>query len=146
MTAAKPSITPLYNAVRWAARISSVPVILVFLLMFIGEGFDPSKVKPIEWVMLAFGPFGLILGMILGWWKEGLGGLIAVLSYTGALIVGDYSGSGAGYLLVCASPGFLFLLAWILSGSAWKLPAWMVKELPGAEEKPPSSGKNEKET
>lgn len=140
MNTSKNPMSTIHLAVRWAARISSIPVIAAFILMFFGEGFDPSKVKPIEWVMLMFGPFGLILGMLLGWWKEGLGGAITILSYSAALLVGDYSGVGALYLLVCASPGFLFLLSWFLSGPSWKLPAWMIKELPGSEENPPPTG------
>jgi len=114
MTTSKTSTTPLLTAVRWIARISSIPII-IFLLMFLGEGFEPAKVKPIEWLMLIFGPFGLMLGMLLGWWKDGLGGAVVILSLFASLIVGDYSGSGAGYMLICASPGFLFLVSWILS-------------------------------
>jgi hypothetical protein len=97
--------------------------------MFIGEGFDPAKVGPIEWIMLLFGPIGLIVGMILGWWKEGLGGAVTILSFFASLLVGDYSGSGAAYMAVCAAPGFLFLFAWILSK-----PALLFKEEPAAEE------------
>lgn len=108
----------LQLTVRWAARISSLIFTGVFLLMFIGEGFEPAEVKPIEWVMLFFGPFGLVAGMILAWWKEGLGGAVILLSFLASMVVGDYSGSGAGVMLVCASPGFLFLLSWILSRSA----------------------------
>lgn len=113
-TANKSTNTP-HLVVRWVARILSIPVIVVFLLMFFGEGFDPAKVKPGEWLMLLFGPFGLVVGMILGWWKEGVGGVITLVSFFAAMLVGDYSGSGAGNMLICASPGFLFLLAWILS-------------------------------
>jgi hypothetical protein len=47
--------------------------------------------------------------MLLGWWKEGLGGAIVILSLFASLIVGDYSGAGGGYMFICASPGFLFL-------------------------------------
>ncbi len=118
MNTSKPTTTSFQLVVRWTARISSIPIIIVFLMMFVGEGFELAKVKPIEWVMLLFGPFGLALGMILGWWKEGLGGAITILSFLAALLVGDYSGSGAGYMLICASPGFLFLLSWFLSKSA----------------------------
>lgn len=112
------STSPFLPIVRWTARISSIFFIIVFLLMFLGEGFDPAKVKPIEWLMLLFGPFGFMLGMIIGWWKEGLGGVITILSFFAAMIVGDYSGSGAGYMVICASPGFLFLLSWFLSKSS----------------------------
>ncbi len=109
------ALSPLLLTVRWIARISSILIIAVFLLMFFGEGFDPAKVKPIEWILLLFGPFGFMFGMILGWWKEGLGGAITILCFFGAMLVGDYSGSGAAYMAVCAAPGFLFLIAWLLS-------------------------------
>lgn len=115
MTTSKSTSNLLLLAVRWTARISSILFIGVFMLMFVGEGFDPAKVRPLEWLMLFFGPFGLMLGMILGWWKEGLGGAITILSLFISLLVGDYSGSGGGYMLICASPGFLFLLSWLLS-------------------------------
>jgi hypothetical protein len=34
------------------------------------------------------------------------------------MLVGDYNASGAGYMLLCASPGLLFLLSWFLSKTA----------------------------
>jgi hypothetical protein len=86
--------------------------------MFLGEGFSPATITPKEWVSLFFFPFGLILGAILGWWKEGLGGVIMVVSVFAGILVSDPSSSGGGYMLICASPGFLFLLSWILSKSA----------------------------
>jgi len=139
MSTSKATTNPLLTAVRWTARISSIPVIVVFLLMFFGEGFDPTKVKSIEWVMLLFGPFGFMLGMILGWWKEGLGGVITIVSFFGAMLVGDYSGSGAAYMAVCAAPGFLFLLAWLLSN-----PALMSKGKSDSKINPSQSSTDEK--
>ena len=117
MKTAKPSNTPLLSAIRWIARISSILFTGVFILMFLGEGFDPAKITVREWTSLFFFPFGLVVGMILAWWKEGLGGAIAVGSTLATLIVGDFNSSGAGYMLICASPGFLFLLYWFLSNS-----------------------------
>jgi hypothetical protein len=109
-----------YLYARWAARLTSLFFIGVYVLMIIGEGFEPAQIKPFEWVMLLFGPLGLIFGMILGWWKEGLGGAIIILSLLLALMTGDYSGSGAGYMMICATPGFLYLLAWLLARNAKK--------------------------
>jgi len=120
MATADKSTNTSYLIVHWMARILSIPIIVIFLLMFFGEGFDPAKVKPNEWVMLLFGPFGLVLGMLLGWWKEALGGVVILVSFFIAMLVGDYSSSGAGYMLICASPGFLFLLSWFLSKMAVK--------------------------
>lgn len=139
MISPKPTANPLLTTVRWTARIASILVIGVFLLMFFGEGFDPAKVKPNEWVMLLFGPFGLMLGMILGWWKEGLGGAITIVCFFITLSIGNYSGAGGRYMLICASPGFLFLFAWLLSN-----PAIMSKEKPDSDEKPPQPLPNEK--
>lgn len=139
MSTSKATTNPLLPAIRWTARLSSIPVIVVFLLMFLGEGFDPTKVKPIEWIMLLFGPFGFMFGMILGWWKEGLGGAITIVSFFGAMLVGDYSGSGATYMSVCAIPGFLFLFAWLLSN-----PALISKDESASEKNPPQSPTNEK--
>ncbi len=86
--------------------------------MFLGEGFEPDKITPREWISLFFFPFGVILGMILAWWKEGLGGAITVASLIGEILVGDVSGAGGRYMLICASPGFLFLILWLLSQTA----------------------------
>ncbi|HLE28652.1 MAG TPA: hypothetical protein VI793_11075 [Anaerolineales bacterium] len=116
------STHPLLLALRWAARLSSIVFIGVFILMFIGEGFEPAKITPREWASLFFFPFGLVVGMILAWWKEGLGGAMTVVSVFASLFVSDPSSSGGGYMLICASPGFLFLLYWILSKSA-RMPA-----------------------
>jgi len=139
-TADKSTNTP-YLIVRWLARILSIPIMAIFLLMFFGEGFYPAKVTPIEWVMLLFGPFGLVVGMILGWWKEALGGVVVLVSFFVAMLVGDYSSSGAGYMLICASPGFLFLLSWFLSKSAVHS-----KEMPVGEEDLPPSPSSPNET
>ena len=91
--------------------------------MFLGEGFDASKITPREWISLFFFPFGVSAGMILAWWKEGLGGVITVVSFIAELFVGDVSSSGGGYMLICASPGLLFLLCWFLSQPVERLPA-----------------------
>jgi hypothetical protein len=104
--------------IRWAARLASLFFIGAFILMFLGEGFDTSKVTPREWVSLLFFPFGAMLGLILAWWKEGLGGAISLGSLLANYIVGDVSSAGGGYQLICVSPAFLFLLCWFLAREA----------------------------
>jgi len=116
-TFSKSSINPFLLGLRWIARILSILFISIFVLMFFGEGFDLAKITPHEWVSLLFFPFGLMTGMIIAWWKEGLGGLITVLCLVAEILVGDVSSSGGGNMLICASPGFLFLLSWFLSRS-----------------------------
>jgi hypothetical protein len=77
--------------------------------------------------------------MILAWWKEGLGGAITIGSLIAILIVGDVSGSGGWFMLICASPGFLFLLSWLLSR-----PAMLSRDIPDSEENPPQPPTSEK--
>jgi len=102
--------------IRVAARILSIVVIGVELLLLFGEGLYPSTAT--EWIGLLFFPVGISAGMILAWWKEGLGGAITV----GSLVVfyGIHYATvhtfpkGFGWFSFSV-PGFLFLLSWYLS-------------------------------
>jgi hypothetical protein len=105
---------PMRTAVRWTARFLSILFIGVFILLFFGGSFDPRAATMREWVSFFFFPLGASLGMILAWWKEGLGGALTVLSVFLSILVHDPS-TGGGYALTCASPGLLFLLSWMLS-------------------------------
>ncbi len=104
--------------IRLTARLASLLFVGVFILMFIGEGFEPVRITPREWISLFFFPFGLITGLALAWWKDGLGGAIALFSTIIGMAVSDASGPGGGYMLVCASPALLFILSWFLSQSS----------------------------
>jgi len=108
----------LTQVIRWTARVWAVGSIGLILAFIIGEGFNPSQVKATEWLGLLFFPAGVCAGMILAWWKEGLGGSITV----GSLLIfymihlataGTFPKGGAW--LAFAAPGFLFLLCWYRS-------------------------------
>jgi hypothetical protein len=105
---------------RWAARLLSLASIGVLLLFLVGEGVDAAKVAPQEWVGLALFPFGVMLGLALGWWREGLGGGIAV----GSLLAfyawyAQAGGPPRGWaFLVFTLPGFLYLASWLLARRA----------------------------
>lgn len=107
---------PTRQVVRWTARIFSILFILVFALMLFGNGINISGLTLRGWVSLFFFPLGASLGMVLGWWQEGLGGAITVVSVFLSILIHD-SSSGGGYMFACASPGILFLLSWMLSMS-----------------------------
>ena len=102
--------------VRWTARIWSLASIAMVLAFIVGEWSLPSN--PEEWLGFLFFPFGICLGMIKGWRKEGLGGSITVGSllafYVVNLAVTGTLPKGWAWL-VFAAPGFLFLLSWYLS-------------------------------
>lgn len=106
--------------IRWTARILSLLIIVILLMFLFGEG-DFSEIGKItleEWVGVLFFPLGVVVGMIIGWWREGLGGAIAVGSllvfYLFHLIGWRDLPSGPFFILFTL-PGFLFLLCWFLS-------------------------------
>lgn len=99
--------------VRWTARAWAVATIGIVLLLSVGEGVYPAG--PAEWIGFLLYPVGICVGMILAWWREGLGGGITVGSLVAFYI---FHTATAGNLprgwawLVLAVPGFLFLWCW----------------------------------
>jgi hypothetical protein len=105
---------------RRIARVWSLLSIAFVLMTFIGELFDPSGPAPtsVEWVGLAFFPIGVVIGLILAWRWEGIGGATAVLSLL-AFYIWDLIRSGdlpgGPFFFLVAAPGFLFLANWYSS-------------------------------
>lgn len=100
------------------ARVGSIVSITLLLMLFAGEGFHPSKISANEWAGLLFFPIGVLIGMAIAWWKEGAGSVITLGSLIGFYLVWGYllrNHIGGWWFLVFASPGFLFMLHWLLS-------------------------------
>jgi hypothetical protein len=101
------------QVIRWTARVWSIVVIGLVILLIIGEGINPSDSN--EWVGLLFSPLGICIGMILAWWWEGLGGSITVGSLLAFYMIHFASTNtfpkGFAWFLFSV-PGFLFLLCW----------------------------------
>jgi hypothetical protein len=94
----------------------------VLLLMFLfGEKFEVSKVAASQWLGLIFFPLGVIVGFVVAWWKEGLGGAITIASlltfYLIFVLLLKGSLSQGVWFLVFAAPGFLFLISFAISRS-----------------------------
>jgi hypothetical protein len=106
-------------SLRWIARAGSILSILLLLLFLFGEEFHPAKITLKQWVGLIFFPTGVVAGMIIAWWKEGVGAgitLVSLLAFYG--VYGFLLGSPlGGWFIVFAAPAFFFLLSWILSRS-----------------------------
>jgi hypothetical protein len=89
----------------------------VFSAFILGD--DERGVSPtaLEWLGIAFFPGGVIVGMLLAWWKELLGGAITVASllgfYAWHLSVSGKLSAGPWFIIL-AAPGLLFLVASLL--------------------------------
>jgi hypothetical protein len=64
------------KVVPWTARLWSIASVGLILFFIVGEGVKIGR--PSEWLLFLFFPIGICAGMILAWWKEEIGGSIAV--------------------------------------------------------------------
>ena len=106
--------------VGFLARLGSVISITLLLLFFQAEAFHPSEIAPREWIGLIFFPIGIIIGLAVAWWKEGLGVSITMGSLVAFYLVYGYllQSHVAGWVfIVFASPAFLFFFHWVLRHS-----------------------------
>jgi hypothetical protein len=105
------------------ARVGSIASITLLILLFMGEGLHPSEISLREWAGLLFFPVGVMVGMIMAWWKEGLGSAVTLGSLLAFYLVYGYllrNHIGGWAFIVFASPGFLFLLHWLLRDTGEK--------------------------
>lgn len=109
------------RAVRWLARGWSVASVALILAFIVGEGLDPVRLTAAELLGFVFFPLGICIGMVVAWWREGLGGALTVGSlpafYVVHLAAAGRLPRGAAWLAF-AAPGFLFLVAWYRSRGA----------------------------
>lgn len=91
---------------RWVARIWSIASVGLLCVFLLGEGPPPLTVKTMMF------PFGVMLGLILAWWFESIGGLLAIVSVL-LFYVLEYLGQGRfpkGYVFILiAAPSVIFL-------------------------------------
>ncbi|MCU0688134.1 MAG: hypothetical protein MUE97_00075 [Phycisphaerales bacterium] len=88
----------------------SLLTILTIAIFAFGEHGTPTAK---DWVLLAFFPIGLLLGLVLAWWRELVGGLIAVISILGfyvAVLIANGHVPTSPYIAILATPGVLFVI------------------------------------
>jgi len=103
--------------IEMLARVGSIASITLLILFLVGSGFHPSEISAGEWAGLLFFPIGVMAGMVIAWWKEGLGSAVTLGSLLGFYLVYGYllrNHIGGWAFVAFASPGFLFLLHWLL--------------------------------
>ena len=101
-------------AVRWAARLTGLVVLVVATLAFFqGSWHNPGHDTALA-QLPAFFFLAACAGLILAWLLEGSGGMLAIVSVA-AFYITSLAATGrlpAGWLLsLAAISGFLFILA-----------------------------------
>ena len=104
------------RSLRWTARVFSILYVGTFLIFAFGGGVSLSAFTGRELLLFLFFPLGVCFGTALGWWREGLGGGIALGSvvafYLAHYLLSQRFPRGFALLLL-ALPGFLFLVCWL---------------------------------
>ncbi len=97
---------------RWLARLGSLFSVALLALFLFGEEINPGELTAAEILGLFFFPFGITVGMLLGWRWETLGGTVTVLSLLAFYKV-LYAANGRFpegiWFALFALPGLLFL-------------------------------------
>ena len=107
----------LASVIRRTARIWSVPSIIALLLPYFVEGLYWLQATSLREVVGHSCFFTVIVGLILAWRWEGLGGGLTVCGVVVFYVTWWLHGKtprGPFFLLI-AAPGFLFLLVWLLT-------------------------------
>lgn len=108
---------------RWSARLLSAVTIGFILLFMFGQEANWSAVTARDAVGLLFFPFGLMLGLVLGWRREMAGGLISVGSMALFFLVYGLVINRAVFMgwwfLILSIPGVLFLVYALLRHEHW---------------------------
>jgi CheY-like chemotaxis protein len=97
--------------IEMLARVGSIASIILLLMLFAGEGLHPSELPRNEWIGLLFFPLGVMIGMVIAWWKEGVGAVVTMGCLLGFYLVWGYllrNHIGGWAFVVFASPSFLF--------------------------------------
>jgi len=101
-------------AIRWIARIGGTILVIFVMGVAISENksLKLSGLKLSDLVM-TISLLVAVLGLLVGWFLEGLGGLLTIAGLLTFSIVNYYSGGDfAGEILVLGIPAILFIVYW----------------------------------
>ena len=104
--------------IRWLARIASIVSIGLLAAFVFGPNEPLQFQSPGEWIGFLFFPIGIVIGMLVAWRWEILGGLTATICllgfYVWHFVQTDKFPSGP-YFLLFALPGLILLLVGLAS-------------------------------
>lgn len=110
---------------RWTARIVGTLIALFFLAFFVGEGFPNVFRLPWRESLSVLAMSAMVVGLLLAWKWEGLGGGVALAAMVGSMFLIGFRGVAAGLLLVPAVIGLLHVVCWWRlrsAGVGWEVP------------------------
>lgn len=110
------SLHPLV-VLRWLARVATLASLAMLALFATSGGGWPSA---FEWLLLAFFPLGVAVGMIVAWWREVLGGCITLASLVAfyvLMLVRDGHVPMTPWFAIFALPGLVLLGVGLLERS-----------------------------
>jgi hypothetical protein len=111
------SSAPVSRIIHWSARVTSFLLFGLVVVIVIGHGGPPNVFGQPNSVQLEFAAMGLmLLGLLVGWVREALGGLLVILGLAAFNIV-ELAVNGRpalGAFPLFAVPGVLFLLSALL--------------------------------
>ena len=108
---------PLWLTIlRWSARIIAILIIIFSLFMFIGESIggrsaDAPLLQTRDYIILSLWAL-YIIGLVIGLWREGLGGLISLVFMAIHIFILQMEGSNSIIFFVMLLPSILYLLSW----------------------------------
>lgn len=108
----------LTSVLRWFARGIGLIANLFFLLIGIGEALSPTAPFSVEIVPVIILIGTCVIGYILSWWREGIGG---ALIFVAGLILGSYVffAAGRNKLLVASIYGSPYLVVGVSFWVYW---------------------------
>jgi len=115
---------------RWIARVLGSSAGAYWSLALIGQAaFGDERGISLEGAMLIALVAVTVLGVLLAWWREGLGGAVAVV---GALALGAfaYISAGRNKALIALVVGMPFLISGGLFLASWRGSRLLPRNLP----------------
>lgn len=111
---------------RWSARFAApVAILLIFTYLFLGTGYTLQFQEPKAILVHAVPLLVVTLGLLLAYWKERTGALLAFVGFLGIF-------AATGYFVSCEKmlesiPAWLFLLVPIV---LFFISGWIRSQLP----------------
>lgn len=123
-----------YNWLRWIARILGTLMVVFTLFIGVGEfvqslqGYTGSLLKMVSpLILIIFFIWAIALaGLVLAYWKEGLGGIISLTGFILMYILNLFNkaasmrGNAITVFLIFSIPSVFYLIYWKLNKDAEK--------------------------